>query len=359
MNHRDDLDRTLEAWFRADAPTTAPRQVLETVVTETGRRAPRPAWLAGLRGDGMGTPALVFGRPARPLVLLAILGALLVGLIGGAILASGGRPALSVLFPTPTPRPTRAGEPEPTVFLSGGVMPVVDVPAGLNPKTTAASWELHVLALLRENVRELGWEEGAPKVTAIRLLAPGTTHETTWVDGLDHGGTGFTAERLSWAIDAEGTMLSCGTKCAVFRAGTFFFDDVSEALVATGATADAMTTAIPSATYRHIVEDAGRAFRPEVDLPQGSLDLNAILDLMRARGWLPAGTTIDPIYGTDICSEMTECGPWGSVEAGQDEHIWWIGLPDVVLPPDSIGAPGPGWVTFDAQTGEALLSALP
>ncbi len=373
MTNRDDLDRTLTAWFSADAPSTAPRHVLDTILAETRRRAPRPSWLVALRGDAMGTPAFVRGRPARPILLLALMGALIVGLIGGAILAGGGsRLGLSV-GPTPTPttrttpttRPTQATvlptpyvEPEPTLFVSGGSMPFVDVPAGLNPETTAGSWERHAVALLAEYVRQLGWEVGSPRVTAIRLLAPGATYPTTWVDGLDHGGPGFTAERLSWAIDAEGTMITCGTRCAAFGAGTFFFDDASEGLLATGATG--ATTPIPAVQYRDIVESVGRAFRPLDKLAPGSLDLATILDRMKAAGRLPAGASVDPVYGTVICLGSTPpCQGWGNAEAGQSAIIWWIGRPDVVLPSGVLGGPGPGWDTFDAQTGDELLWALP
>ena len=354
MNQRDDLDRTLEAWFHADAPPTAPRQVLEAVVAETGRRAPRPGWLVSLRGDRVGAPATMTGRPARPLLLLAILGALIVGLVGGALLTGGGpRLGLSVV-----PTPTRYVEPEPTLFVSGGALPVVEIPAGLNPRTTAGSWERHVLALLTDYVRQLGWEVAPPRVTAIRLLSPGSTYKTTWVDGLDHGGTGFTAEGLSWAIDAEGTMLTCGTRCAAFGAGTLFFEDASEALLAIGATGP--TTAIPSHTYRTIVESNGRSFRPLAALPTGSVDQATVLATMKAAGRLADGATVDPIYGTVICvGSNPPCQTWGLVEAGQSEDIWWIGLPDLTLPADSLGAPGPAWDTFDGRTGEELFWAMP
>ena len=358
MNQRDDLDRTLEAWFGADAPVTAPRHVLDRMVAETGHRSPRPAWLATLRGDGLGTPAVFLGRPARPLLALALLGALLVGLVGGALIGAGGlRLSLSVP-PTPTTGPTERAQPDPTLFLSGGDMPTLDVPAGLDPRTTAYSWELHVVALLKEHVRQLGWEAGSPRVLAIHLLAPGSSYATTWVDGLDHGGTGFTADRLTWAVDAEGTLIACGTKCAVAAAGTFFFDDVSEALLAVGTTGP--TTAIPATSYRAIVEEVGRAFRPVAVLPSGALDQSVILDSMRAAGRLPAGTRVDPIYGTVICvGSNPPCQGWGLAEAGQSEAIWWIGLPDITLPGDPIIGPGPAWDTYDAQTGEHLLGNLP
>ncbi len=358
MNHRDDVDRTLEAWFRADAPSTAPRHVLDAVVAETGRHGPRPSWLVSLRGDGMGTPALVLGRPARPLVLLALLGALIVGLIGGSLLAGGGpRFGLAVL-PTPTAQPTGYVPPEPTLFPFGGALPGVDVPAGLNPGTTAASWERHVAALLAENVRQLGWEVGLPKISAIRLLPPGATYTTTLVDGLDHGATGFTAERLSWAIDAQGTMLTCGTRCAVFAAGTFFFDDASEALLATGASGS--TSPIPGVEFRSWLRSYDQTFRPVADVPKGALSQAAIRARMQAVGEVTAATSVDAIYGTVTCTGLSQtCQDRGLAQPGQTREIWWIGLPEIVLPAEAFGAPGTAWYSFDAVTGEELLSAVP
>ena len=358
MNQRDDLDRTLERWFHDDAATTAPRRLFEDVATTTGRRRPRPAWLATIHGEGIGTPALVLGRPARPLVLLALVGALIVGLIGGALLAGGGRrPAVSIVA-TPTPEATGYVPPEPTLGLSGGVMPLLDMPSGLNPATTPGSWERHVLALIQENVRQLGWSLGAPRVSAVRLLAPGTTYPTDWVDGLDHGGNGFTAAKLSWAIEAEGTLLACGKTCRVFAVGTFFFDDVSEALIATGASGS--TSPIPAVEFRTWLRGFGQTFRPVAEVPNDALSQAAILAQMQAMGFLTATTAVDPVFGIVTCIGLSqECQDRGYAQPGQTREIWWIGLPEVSVPAETFGAPGPAWYSFDAITGEEGLSAVP
>ena len=94
MTGHDDFDRTLADWFRADALSPTPADELGRVLAATGRRTPRPAWLAGLGsnwvGDAFGTgsvsgvrviPGLGLRWSTALIVLLVI-----AALVGGAIM---------------------------------------------------------------------------------------------------------------------------------------------------------------------------------------------------------------------------------------------------------------------------------
>jgi WD40 repeat protein len=54
MTGHDDLDRTLEGWFEADALSPAPEDQLDRVIDATRRRRPRARWLAGVGSNWVG-----------------------------------------------------------------------------------------------------------------------------------------------------------------------------------------------------------------------------------------------------------------------------------------------------------------
>lgn len=108
MTGHDAFDRTLTAWFEAEALSPAPSHVLERVLDVVRRRRPRPAWLAGPGSHWVGEAndagsssgvRLVGGVELRWSSALILLLAL-IALVGGAILV-GARLAQSPTLPTP------------------------------------------------------------------------------------------------------------------------------------------------------------------------------------------------------------------------------------------------------------------
>jgi len=97
MTGHDDFDRTLAAWFDADALAPAPAGLLDRVLEATRRRRPRPVWLAGLGshwvaqaphaglGSGVRSVPRVSVRWSTVLLLLLVVAAL----VGAALLAGG------------------------------------------------------------------------------------------------------------------------------------------------------------------------------------------------------------------------------------------------------------------------------
>ena len=106
MRGRDDFDQALAQWLDAEAVSPAPPDSLERVAAATRRRAPRPAWLAGLgshwvgggvvadqssRGRSLSASGL---RWSTALLLLLLIAALVGGAIavGAGLLRSSPRP---------------------------------------------------------------------------------------------------------------------------------------------------------------------------------------------------------------------------------------------------------------------------
>ena len=93
MIRDDDLDALMRDWLEGEAPGPEPRRLLSATLDLTRSRTPRPAWLARLRGGGVGMSR---GRTTgHPLVATPIL--LLVGLLAALAVAAtaivGARPA--------------------------------------------------------------------------------------------------------------------------------------------------------------------------------------------------------------------------------------------------------------------------
>ena len=94
MIGHDDFDRTLAAWFEADAHGAVPTTGLEQALDATRRRRPRPAWLAGPGSRWLeDRPAGTSGSGVRSFPLFAakwstalILFLVMLALLGGAIL---------------------------------------------------------------------------------------------------------------------------------------------------------------------------------------------------------------------------------------------------------------------------------
>jgi hypothetical protein len=89
MNGRRSPERLLDAWLATEAPPRPPAGLRDDIVHATARIRPRPGWLARLKGNHM--DVIVGGRARRDLRLipmLALLGLLLVALVGAAVVGS-------------------------------------------------------------------------------------------------------------------------------------------------------------------------------------------------------------------------------------------------------------------------------
>ena len=108
MTGHDDFDRTLAAWFEADALSPAPAGGLDRILDATRRRRPRPAWLSGMGSDwvwrrqtgstsGARSIPGLGARWSTALIVLLVIAAI----VGGAILVGAG---LLLRSPLPTGR---------------------------------------------------------------------------------------------------------------------------------------------------------------------------------------------------------------------------------------------------------------
>jgi hypothetical protein len=114
MTRFDDLDRALTAYFDIEAAAPAPAGLLESAMTSTSRRRPRPAALARLRA---GRTPTVGGETARTLLIAAALAALLLLVVGFALIG-GGRDRSPLLGDAVTSTPPSA-EPSSQPVFSG------------------------------------------------------------------------------------------------------------------------------------------------------------------------------------------------------------------------------------------------
>jgi WD40 repeat protein len=91
MNGTPDLERLLTDWMTSAAPSHAPRQTVDDVISTTSTHRPRPTMLALMRTPPMTTPpsALVGSVPVRTAYLLAIV--LAAGTLAVATVATGTR----------------------------------------------------------------------------------------------------------------------------------------------------------------------------------------------------------------------------------------------------------------------------
>lgn len=102
MNAPTDFDRALSAWLD-EGPRRAPDRPIDLAVEHARRRPRRRDPLGFLRPDVMAPQRT--GLYARPGLVLALVGLLLVGVVGAAVVGSL-RDDPSVFPPGPTPSPT-------------------------------------------------------------------------------------------------------------------------------------------------------------------------------------------------------------------------------------------------------------
>lgn len=92
MTAHNDLDRTLDAWFGAEAAPAVPPEPLARIIETTRDRRPRPTLLAGLgshwvSGSTSGVGSVANGL--RPALVVALVGLIAIALAGGALLVGG------------------------------------------------------------------------------------------------------------------------------------------------------------------------------------------------------------------------------------------------------------------------------
>ncbi|MGH2392955.1 MAG: hypothetical protein ACRDGH_05585 [Candidatus Limnocylindria bacterium] len=131
MTHRDDFDRTLTDWLRAEAPNEAPDRVLGGALQQTAHQPQRRGWLDRFQsGTQMGRVLRVSA------VATVILAAAVVGLQFVHLTPDVGEPPSPVPSSAATPRPSPA-EPTPPAaacpelpftFESVSAVPVADRP---------------------------------------------------------------------------------------------------------------------------------------------------------------------------------------------------------------------------------------
>ena len=92
MTAEHDLDRTLDAWFGAEAAAAPPPEPLVRILETTRSLRPRPSLVAGIGGDWIGTSTRgPLGGTARlrPALAIALVALAVLALAGIAILAGG------------------------------------------------------------------------------------------------------------------------------------------------------------------------------------------------------------------------------------------------------------------------------
>jgi len=116
MTDQRSIERLLDEWF-ADGPSVAPDRVLDVAADRIGRQRQRPAWrLLSWRDFHVITTSKMVAALAAALVI-AVIGIAVVLRPGGSNVGSQGPTAAPSPVATPTPAPTPS--PSPTVLKSG------------------------------------------------------------------------------------------------------------------------------------------------------------------------------------------------------------------------------------------------
>jgi len=99
MTSQTDFERLLTTWLADDASGLEPDGLLPRTMVHVRRSRRQPAWLATVRGTGMGRAA----APGRLVLVLLVISLLVVAAVGGALIGAGGRLPFGSLAPTPLP----------------------------------------------------------------------------------------------------------------------------------------------------------------------------------------------------------------------------------------------------------------
>ena len=224
MSTEREFDGLLRSWFDDSARAAQPEHLLESVLRETARTRPRPAWL--VRADGRSglhrfAPVLL----AAALVVLAA--------IGLNVLI---RPPHNVGIPTPVPVPSRAAAtPEPTAQptpepVSFGALESYQAKLA----SDTVGWVWTGSALYRTSDAGQTWTPIAlprPSVSAVSLVDADTAYvaffeKRTWTIAATHdGGTSWSevgVDPLVATADVSFAMQSGSVGSVTFSTGKVF-----------------------------------------------------------------------------------------------------------------------------------------
>ena len=318
--HRTDeqLDR-LYGRFLADRESE-----LRRLATPSMEAAARIRDAGELRGRPLGAG---LGRPAVALLLVSAL--VVMGLVAGLI-AAGQRKALLL-----------TNDPSPSVPASDAA-PVVLIPPGLTPRMTVAQVEQEVLDRISASEQQLGQAVVPARVTAVQLLPAGTTVS----DPLNQFAGGFTTDRLTWAVTADGTWLDC-PDCRAWSSGTQYIADDSGLdtyLVRSGA-----PMIVPSQSFLDELAAHGQVFRLSEPPATGVVPAGSVMALI-AKFMTPKESYIGPAFGTITCVDTSKgCDAVYPVSSLQPISVWWVGFPHNL---DANGVAT--WAMVDASSGVFL-----
>ena len=357
MNDRADFERRLStalAAYAERAPVDVDAGSLSRAVTR-GRAPRRWRFPAGARS--IGWPA---SQRAALLIVLGVTVALLIGAIAvGAFRPDPVKNLLdgrAILTDSPTPSPAvtssaaPSARPAPTSSVSPKPLPTAQIPAGLHPTMTPQQAAQQVLDTIARGEQTLGYAITPAKITAIRLLSPGSTFK-----GADGD---YTATSLTWAVTAEGTFAECILECGVNTGETAFIPDDGTSdgnIVGTGAPG----YAFPDQTFLGELDMQGQLFRVGTVPTSGVLTPAAVLAITRTSGLtatpslLPRNMrqTTGPIYGLVSCVDPTKgCQALGADPLGPTLAVWWVRFPTDA---------GRVWIAVDAATGRVLERSSP
>ena len=190
MTRFDDLDRALSGYLDAEAAAPAPHGLLESAMSVTERRRPRPAWLARLRAGSVSAPR---GETARTLMIAAALVALLLAIVGFAVIGGSQRT-------NPLLTDTRSVEPS----APPSVASVAPVAGGPLDEALRATWLANTdeLPLLGTGAGPVSMIiSGSGTSLSASNFAPGAAFDSTIAD-LGDGKMQLTLDRPSGRCEA-------------------------------------------------------------------------------------------------------------------------------------------------------------
>jgi len=222
--------------------------------------------------------------------------------------------------------------------------PTVEIPAGLTPTMTPATVEQMVLAAIARDEQRFHEALVPARVTAIRLMPPGST-----VAGGAPGSGAGPFDRLTWAVTADGTFLSCGSHCSAYTSATTFIPDDGSS--GSGPLGNGTGFAVPDPGFIAALSAQGQAFRPASAPTTGVISAGSVIgDLSQVH---PKADFYGPIFGLVTCEDQMKLGPQGvgcaalgADKADQTTAIWWFDV-------------GFRWVAIDATTGSTLARGGP
>ncbi len=338
MNRRDELAATLGAWFEAESASPAPHRLFEAVAEQTASLRPRSGWPARLRGDGLrrsgGAQPARFG-PLLPIAALVVISVAGIGIIGGGL---RGFPSV-----TPSPSPHDATF-EPT--LSGQASPVLEPSLSRDVAVQIASqaWADEAVGLVRDPIT----------ITKVELLAPGRFYPHP--DGVGGRENDF----LAWAVEADGTFVSCVFSCKVFDHAVAFIDDATGDNI--GSSGAGLIMPVPGISFRRVLADHGLAYSP-LDAPtEGIVDsATVVANLDPSVFALKPRLLVGPMYGVISIADAERWAAAGPVDVGPvgsgTRAIWWVQT-WWTSERDANGVMGMEqgpWVAVDAVTGQVLM----